>query len=195
MSPHATPDITELLHAYSNGDKAAFDKLVPIIYTQLKALAHGHLRRERADHTFATTALVHEAYIKLAELNQIQWQDRAHFLAMASRVMRRLLIDYAKQRKAQKRGGNNHKVDLDAVMLVADDKIEDLLALNDALIRLKEIDPRKSLILEYRYFGGLKNEEIATAAGISLATVKRDMLFSRAWLANELKGDVNPDFL
>lgn len=195
MPSHSAPDITGLLHAYSKGNKAAFDQLVPIIYAHLRELAQRHLRNERADHTFVTTALVHEAYLKLADLNQIQWQDRAHFLAMASRVMRRLLIDYANQRKAQKRGGNNHKIDLEEVILVADDKIEDLLSLNEALDRLKKMDARKSLILEYRYFGGLNNEEIAAAAGVSLATVKRDMLFSRAWLANELKDDLKPDLL
>lgn len=193
MSSNSYSDITGLLNAYSSGDQSALDQLIPIIYHQLRALAHHHLRNERTDHTFVTTALVHEAYLKLAELNQIQWQDRSHFMAMASRAMRRLLVDYAHKRNAQKRGGGAQQVELEDVMLVSDDNIDDILALHHALQRLEELDARKSLVLEYRYFGGLTNDEIKDALGVSLATVKRDMMFSRAWLAKELKGDFQAD--
>lgn len=189
MSSSNQPDITSLLHAFSKGDRSALDQLIPILYHQLRKLAHHHLRNERSDHTFVTTELVHEAFLKLANLNQIQWQDRSHFMAMASRAMRRLLVDYANQRNAQKRGSRQKKVDLEDVQLISDDKIDNVLALHDALQRLQELDSRKSLILEYRYFGGLTNDEIAEVTSVSLATVKRDMAFSRAWLANELKDD------
>lgn len=195
MASESDVDITRLLHAYGNGDKEAMDTLIPIVYSQLRALAHHHLRNERPDHTFVTTALVHEAFLKLAGLNKIQWQDRSHFIAMASRAMRRLLVDYAHKRNAQKRGGTLKKVDLKDVMLVSDEKVDDILALHEALKRLEELDPRKSLILEYRYFGGLTNEEIVETMGVSQATVKRDMMFARAWLANELKDDLKADLL
>ncbi|MBX2821562.1 MAG: sigma-70 family RNA polymerase sigma factor [Rhodothermaceae bacterium] len=193
MSLNSDIDITGLLRAYSDGDKTAIDQLVPFIYQTLRALAHHHLRKERSDHTYVTTALVHEAYLKLLEINQIQWKDRAHFMAMASRAMRRLLVDYANHRNAQKRGAGAQKVDLEEMMLVNDDKIDDILDLHQSLNRLEKLDPRKSLMLEYRYFGGLTNEEIVQATGLSLATVKRDMTFSRAWLANELQDNIQPN--
>jgi len=195
MSLNSDIDITGLLRAYSDGDKTAIDQLIPFIYQKLRALAHYHLRNERSDHTYVTTALVHEAYLKLLEINQIQWRDRAHFMAMASRAMRRLLVDYAHHRNALKRGAGAQKVDLEEMMLVDDDKVDDILDLHESLNRLEKLDPRKSQMLEYRYFGGLTNEEIVQATGLSLATVKRDMTFSRAWLANELKDNIQTNFL
>lgn len=188
MSSTADMDVTGLLRAYTAGDRSALDRLIPVIYEQLRILAHNQLRDERSNHTLVTTALVHEAYLKLININQVQWQDRAHFLAMASRAMRRLLIDYAHQRNAKKRGGDHQKVELEEDMLVKDEQIDDILALHQALERLETMDARKSQMLEYRYFGGLSNEEIMHTTGVSLATVKRDMKFSRAWLARELKG-------
>ena len=187
MTSSTDVDVTGLLRAFSDGDRTALDQLMPLIYEQLRTIAHRLLRRERSDHTFVTTALVHEAYLKLIDINQVQWNDRAHFMAMASRAMRRLLVDYAHQRNTQKRGGGFVRVDLEEAGLISDEQVHDVLSLNKALHRLETLDPRKSQILEYRYFGGLTNEEAGEAIGISVATVKRDMAFARAWLARELQ--------
>ncbi|QXD15198.1 sigma-70 family RNA polymerase sigma factor [Rhodocaloribacter litoris] len=182
-------DATGLLRAFSAGDRSALDRLMPLIYEQLRDLAHRHLRRERSGHLLSTTALVHEAYLKLIDINQVAWQDRSHFLAMASRAMRRLLVDYARERQTRKRGGDYQRVDLTEVRLLADEQVETVLALEEALQHLTRLDPRKGSVVEYRYFGGLTNEEIAAALGVSLATVKRDLTFARAWLARALGDD------
>lgn len=194
-SPGAMPsttEVTQLLRAYSGGDQAALDALMPLVYDHLRRLAHVRLRAERPDHTLNTTALVHEAYLKLVHINQVAWQDRAHFLAIASRVMRRVLIDYARQRRAQKRGGGQQKVALDEDVLISDTYAESLVDLDEALQRLALMSPRQSQVLEFRYFGGLKLEETATALGVGLTTVKSDLRFARAWLAQELGEDRIP---
>ncbi len=188
----STTEVTQLLHAYCGGDQAALDALMPLVYEHLRRLAHARLRAERPDHTLGTTALVHEAYLKLVDVKQVAWQDRAHFLAMASRVMRRVLIDYAHKRRAQKRGGGQQKVALDEDVLISDTYAEALVDLDEALQRLAAMSPRQSQVLECRYFGGLKLEEIAAVLEVGLTTVKSDLRFARAWLAQELGEDPIP---
>ena len=181
--------VTQLLLHWGDGNEQALDRLLPLVYEQLKQLAHARLAGERPDHTLNTTALVHEAYLKLIDINQVQWKDRTHFLAMASRQMRRILVDYARERKAAKRGGVQYKVVLDEERLLPGVQVEAVLGLDEALKRLEERSPRRSRAVEHRYFGGLTNEEIASALDVSLATVERDLKFARGWLARELGRD------
>lgn len=182
--------VTRLLRRWGGGDEDALDEAVGLVYDELRRLAHRRLRRERSGHTFNTTALVHEAYLKLARVDDSTFSDRAHFLAMASRVMRRILVDYARARKAAKRGGDAEPVTLDEELLVPDDFAESVFELHEALERLEELDPRQARVIEQRYFGGLTLEETAEVVGVSLATVKRDLRFARAWLAKELGAGV-----
>ncbi len=180
-------DVTPLLIAASGGDKDALDRLIPIVYAELRRLAHRQLARESVGHTLDTTALVHEAYMKLADLDRIQWQDRAHFFALSSRLMRRVLIDYAEKRKAKKRGGGRARLSLENVKLISEDRAEDLLELDEALTRLESQDERLCRVVEYRFFGGLTIAETAEVLSVSAATVKRDWDMARAWLSRELK--------
>ncbi len=181
-------DTTALLNAVVEGDRSAGHALLPRIYEELRRIAHNQLRKERQDHTLCTTALVHEAYLKLIKLDRIEWQGRAHFFAIASRAMRNILINYATQQKAQKRGGNQIKVQLDEERLPGSKSCEDLLVLDAALTRLNGMNERQAQVVEFRFFGGLSIEETAEALSISPATVKRDWEFSRAWLNRELSG-------
>ncbi len=178
-------DVTQILLRWSGGDQEALDRLLPLVYDQLKKLAHARLGGERAGHTLNTTALVHEAYLKLVDINRVQWKDRAHFLAMASRQMRRILIDYAHQRKALKRGGGAQKEVLDEELLIPEEMVETLLELDDALKRLAVLYPRQSKAVELHYFGGLTLEEAGEVLGVSAPTVMRDLRFAQAWLAAE----------
>ena len=182
-------DVTALLTALSAGQTEALDELMPIIYENLRLIARRHLRQERADHTMSTTDLVHEAYLKLVNVEQVEWRDRAHFFAMASRAMRRILIDYARSRTRAKRGGQRKRVSLENAFEVAEESPEDLLALEDALQRLEALNERHCRVVEYRFFGGLSIKETAEALGVSVASVKRDWAVTRAWLNREL-GDV-----
>ena len=182
-------DVTRLLLAWRAGDADALNRLLPALYDQLKRLAHARLAGERADHTLNTSALVHEAYLKLVDLDRIAWQDRAHFLAMASRVMRRVLIDYAHRRNALKRGGGARPVALDAVQVMSENEAETLLELNDALERLEADHPRPARILELYYFGGLTQQEVAEVVGVSQPTVGRDLQFAQAWIARVWRGE------
>lgn len=182
----ASPDITELLIALSKGDRQALDQLLPVLYEELRQIAHAHLLQERKDHTLDTAALVHEAYLKLVQVNRVQWQDRAHFCAMASRVMRRILIDYARGRMRVRRGGDLQRVSVDEVTLMPAAQAEDLIALDEALERFTAVYERACRVIECRFFGGLNVEETAEALGISSATVKRDWALGRAWLNREL---------
>ena len=184
-------DVTQMLLRWSGGDQEALDRLLPLVYDQLKKLAHARLGGERAGHTLNTTALVHEAYIKLVDINRVQWKDRAHFLAMASRQMRRVLIDYAHKRKAQKRGGGAQKEVLDEEWLIPDAHVERLLEFDDALKRLAKTRSRQSKAMELHYFGGLTLEEAGKVLGVSPATVMRDLRFAEAWLAREWDGDLS----
>ena len=180
-------DVTLLLREASSGKREAFDELVPLVYEQLRRLAHQRLLAQRPDHTLNTTALVHEAYLRLVDVERARWQDRAHFFAAAATVMRNLLVDYARARNAYKRGGGRVKVELDEGALRLSEAyagaIEDL---DDALSRLAELSPRQSQLLEQRYFGGLKLKECAEVLGVSLTTVKNELQLARAWLAREL---------
>ncbi len=178
--------VTERLVALSGGSSDAWDELMPIVYDELKLLAHRHLRGERSGHTLSTTALVHEAYFKLVNVDQIEWRDRTHFFAMASRAMRRILIDYARTRNREKRDGRLAKIPLDDAFLVAEERSEELLALDEVLTRLEEVNQRQCRVVEYRFFGGMSLEETAEALGVSVATVKRDWTLCRAWLNQEL---------
>jgi RNA polymerase sigma-70 factor, ECF subfamily len=179
-------DVTGLLQAWGNGERDALDDLLPIVYRELRGIAHRRLLGERAAHTLSTTALVHEAYLRLVRIDRVQWRDRAHFFAMAARAMRRVLVDYAHMRKAQKRGGGGIAVTLDAVVLAVDSHADELAALDQALRRLESIDERTGRVVECRVFGGMSVEETAEALDISPATVKRDWAMARAWLNQEL---------
>ncbi len=178
-------DVTQMLLRWSDGDQEALDRLLPLVYDQLKHLAHARLGGERAGHTLNTTALVHEAYLKLVDINRVQWTDRAHFLAMASRQMRRILIDYARKKQAQKRSGDRQRIDWEEEPWIPDTYAETLLELDDALQRLEKTRPRPCKAVELHYFGGLTLEETGEVLGVSAPTVMRDLRFAQAWLALE----------
>jgi len=178
--------VTRLLEAHRKGDEEALDKLFPLVYEELRQMAHRRMRRERKGHTLNTTALVHEAYLKLIDLEHVNWQDRQHFFALASRVMRNVLVDYAVKRKAQKRGGDQQKVPIkegDAPVML---DLEEVLALHQALERLEQLDARQVRVVECKFFGGLTIEETAEALDISTSTVGRDWQMARAWLNRAL---------
>jgi len=179
-------DVTQLLRQWSEGDHEALNRLVPLVYAELRRLAHQRLRRESANRSLNTTGLVHDAYLKLMDVRQARFRDRSHFLAMASRVMRRLLIDQARARRAAKRGCGAEAGGLDEARYLSEPQADALTELDDALQRLEALDPRQSQIVEQRYFGGLSLEETAEALGVSLATVKRELRFAHAWLADEM---------
>ena len=174
--------MTALLQAWSDGDRRALERLVPLVHAELRRLARRYLRRERAGHTLQTTALIHEAFIRLVEAKGINWQNRAHFFGISARVMRRVLVDFARERGYQKRGGGIRRVPLDEALLVADEPDQDLVALDDALNALAEIDARKSRAIELRFFGGLSMAEAALILEVSPETVKRDCRLAKAWL-------------
>ena len=181
-------EVTRLLAELDRGGPGAVDRLVPILYNELRQIARRHMRGERVDHTLDTTALVHEAYVKLVGLDRMHWQNRAHFLAVAAQAMRRVLVDYAVGRRRQKRGGVRRRVPLEDVPPHQEQSIETLLALDAALRRLQAVDDRLSRVVECRYFGGMSVEETAQALQVSAATIKRDWSVARAWLNRELRG-------
>ncbi|HEX6133138.1 MAG TPA: sigma-70 family RNA polymerase sigma factor [Longimicrobiales bacterium] len=182
----AEGEITRMLGELNGGGRDALDGLFPLVYEELHRLAHRQLRTERSDHTLGPTALVHEAYLKLSGLDRIEWQNRAHFMAVAAQAMRRVLINYAEARSTQKRGGTWAKLSLDDVIVIADERVGDLLALDQALTRLAEIDARQARVVECRFFAGMSIDETADALGVAPATVKRDWTCARAWLNREL---------
>lgn len=184
--PQST-DVTTLLLELSAGREGALEEILPLVYEELHGIAHRHLARERRGHTLSTTALVHEAYVRLVDVKRVQWRDRTHFLAMASRSMRRILVDYARTRGAQKRGGATERVPLAEAVEVADERAADILALDEALRRLEELNERQCRGVEYRFFGGMTLEEVAEALGISHGSAKRDWTLARAWLNRELR--------
>jgi len=194
MPQHDPPDrgeITELLEAASGGNRAAFDQLLPRVYDELRALAQSRLKWERDGHTLNATALVHEAYFRLVGQERVEWQGRAHFFAIASRAMRRILINYAAARNAQKRGGGATHVELDeAADTMNDTQAEELIALDGALKELERFNERGARVVEYRFFGGLTHDEIAEAMGLSEATVRRSWRSARAWLRDALDPEV-----
>jgi RNA polymerase sigma-70 factor (ECF subfamily) len=180
-----SPGFSELLTRSRNGNKQALDELVPLVYTQLHALAARLIRAERPDHTLRPTALINEAYVRLAE-GEVGWLERAHFLALAARLMRQVLIDYARSRRAVKRGGTAIKLPLDEAIAIVPDRLGDILVMDEALNRLAQADARKSQVIELLYFGGLSYSEAAGVLGISEATLHRDLAFARSWLHREL---------
>ena len=183
------PDVTGLLKRWSAGDERARDQLIPLVYDRLRELAHLRLRGASPENSLNTTGLVHEAYIRLVDAPRLSVPDRAHFLALASEVMRNLLVDRARARMAAKRGGGRTPLELNETLLVADDDLERVIELDEALTRLEAVSPRQALLLQHRYFGGLSLEESATAVAASLATAKRELRSARAWLALELHGE------
>jgi RNA polymerase sigma factor (TIGR02999 family) len=180
-------DITELLNAWSAGDSSAIDKLAPLVYAQLHKVAHRQLRRERQEHTLNSTALVHEAYLKLVGQKDTSWQDRAHFFAIGGRIMRRILVDYARASHREKRGGGAVMLALDEHLDAAGEKSLQLIALDDALNDLERLDPQQSRVVELRFFAGLSIDETAEALHVSKATVNRDWVTARAWLLREIR--------
>ena len=177
---------TALLLAWGRGDQAAFDELLPLVYGELRRIARQHLGRERAGHTLQPTALVNEAYLRLIDVNRIQWQNRHHFFAVAARVMRRLLVDSARARRVGKRGGGAQLASLDEALVVSNEPQRGLVELDDALNALAAVDPRKAQVVELRYFGGLSVEETAAALQVSTGTVMRDWRLAKVWLLREL---------
>lgn len=187
MSDSRQHDVTQLLLAWQSGSQAALDQLLPYVYDELRRLAAGYLRRERNNHTLQSTALVHEAYMKLVDQRQVHWQNRAHFFAIAAQVIRRILVDHARGVNAKKRGAGAYRLSLDEAPDLANAAAGlDIESLDQALERLAEFDAQQARIVEMRFFGGLSIEETATALGISPATVKRDWAVAKAWLFREL---------
>jgi len=187
MTDASSSEITGLLIDWGNGNRAALDKLLPLVEKELRRLAHNYMRGENADHMLQTTALVNEAYLRLIDQKKTHWQNRAHFFAIAATVMRRVLLNYARDRKRKKRGGNAVQVSLSEVGVMSMEKHEDLIALDEALNRLGAIDARKVRVVEMRFFGGLEMEEIAEVLKISSVTAMRDWKFARAWLQREME--------
>jgi RNA polymerase sigma factor (TIGR02999 family) len=179
-------ELTELLISWGNGDKMALERLMPLVDRELHRIAHFHMNRENAGHTLETSALVNEAYLKLIKQRDVKWQNRAHFFAIASKVMRRILLDHAKAQLRAKRGGNTQQVSLSEVFISSVKPSTELIALDDALNKLAEFDVQKSNIVEMRYFGGLRMEEIAEVLGISVVSVKRHWSMAKAWLRREV---------
>ena len=181
MAP-SPQQVTQLLAAWGGGDRAALDELMPLVYDELRRLARQHMGRERRGHTLQTSALVNEAFLRLVDQKNIRWQDRAHFFGIAARLMRQVLVDYARRRGYAKRGGTRCRVALDEALVVSEARAADVVALDEALNRLAQIDPRQDQIVELRFFGGLSIEETAEVLGVSPGTVMRDWTFAKAWL-------------
>jgi RNA polymerase sigma-70 factor, ECF subfamily len=183
------PNITQLLKDWNGGDQKALDQLVPLIYDELRRAARRHMRRESDDHTLQTTALVNEAYLRLVDQKHVRWEGRAHFFALAAQVMRNILVDYARRRRYQKRGGLARRVSLEEATAVSREPGAEILALDEALKLLAEIDPRRSRVVELRFFGGLDLKETAAVLGVSPATALRDWNLAKAWLYRQLSRD------
>ena len=185
-SPQA---VTELLRLWSDGDDGALDRLMPLVEAELRRLARAYMRRERRGHTLQTTALINEAFLRLTDARRVRWQDRAHFLGISARLMRRVLVDHARARGYRKRGGGAHRVTLHEGLIASPDPAVDVVALDRALEALAAVDDRKSRVVELRFFGGLSVEEAAQVLRVSTDTVKRDWRLAKLWLLRELEGD------
>ena len=188
MSPNSDSGPTELLRAWSQGDGSALARLVPLVYEELHRLARNYMRWERPDHTLQATSLVNEAYLRLIDVNRVEWRDRAHFLAVAAQMMRRILVESARNRRRQKRGGGAVHLNLDEVQEVPDSTKHDVVGLSDALSGLATFDARMSQIVELRFFGGLTVDETAQVLNVSPETVMRDWKTAKAWLLREIRG-------
>jgi RNA polymerase sigma-70 factor, ECF subfamily len=186
MNDRPSDDVTVLLTRVSAGDPAAPGKLLELVYHDLRQLAAAYMRNERADHTLQATALVHEAYLRMVDWKNVTWENRAQFFAVAAQVMRRVLVDHARHRNAEKREGTHQKVTLDEAVSFGDEKELDILALEDALMGLERLDPRQARIVELRFFGGLSIEEAAHVLQVSPATVKREWTIAKAWFQREM---------
>ena len=186
MKDPSSHDVTELLAAWGRGDQQALEQLMPLVYRELRRLAHGRLGRERSGHSLQTTDLVHEAFLRMVDQQEAGWQNRSHFFAVAAQMMRRILVDYARSRRYAKRGGGAEQVELDEAMLVSSERAAEVVALDEALLRLAELDPRKSRVVELRFFGGLSIEETAEILDVSPGTVMRDWTLAKAWLQREI---------
>ena len=186
MAAPPLQDVTQLLRAWNNGEQEALDQLIPLVYHELHRLAHRYMGRERSAHTLQSTALVHEAYERLIDLKDVNWKNRAHFFAVSAQVMRRILVDYARSRRYSKRGGEWRQVPLNEAVAVFRDHRTDIVALDDALQALAGIDPRKSRVVEMRFFGGLSIKETAEVLNVSEETVVRDWRLAKVWLLRQL---------
>ena len=189
MTPSSTPignpdsiEVTQLLLAWRAGDAEALERLIPLVHAELRRIAHRSMRKEHAEHSFQTSALVNEAYLRLIDAQEINWQSRAHFFAVASSLMRRILVDLSRERRARKRGGGVERVPWDDGLIAGLEVREDLFALDESLTALAEVDERKSKVVEMRFFGGLNETEIAEALGVSPETVRRDWRLAKSWL-------------
>lgn len=180
-------EVTELLRQWRSGDKEALDRLTPLVYDELHRLAHQYISRERPGHTLQTTALVNEAYLRLVDQKDVDWESRAHFFAVSAQIMRHILVDYARQHASAKRGGEFQKVELDTEATVSRRRAAELVALDEAMQALHELYPRRSKVVELRYFGGLNNREASEVLNVSEATIERDWRFAKAWLYRELR--------
>lgn len=188
MNKPSNQDVTHLLIQWSRGDSAALEALVPLVYDELRRLAQLYISRENPGHTLSSTALVHEAYLRLVKQNEVTWQSRAHFFAVAARMMRRILVDHARKHAYAKRGGGAVTISLDETIAPAPERELDLVALDDALEALAKLDERQSRMVELRFFGGLSIEETSEVLGVSAPTVKREWASARAWLFREISG-------
>lgn len=187
MTQPPTHELTQLLNAWSEGDRAALDKLTPLIYEELRRMAHRYMNRERKGHTLQTTALVNEAYLRLFDRENVHWQNRTHFFAIAAQLMRRILVDHARGQASQKRGGKAQKVSLEEAALISQERASEVIALDEALKGLALIDPQQSRIVELRFFGGLSVDEAAEVLSVSPATIKREWGSAKLWLLREIK--------
>jgi RNA polymerase sigma-70 factor (ECF subfamily) len=179
--------VTVLLKSLSEGNAAAAEELLPLVYGELHRLAAGYMRRERSDHTLQPTALINQAYLRLAKQENVAWQNKSHFIGVAANAMRRVLVDHAREHHAAMRGGKQIKVDLDEGLAVSAEKSAEILALEDALVRLEKLNPRQAKVVELRYFGGLSVQEIASALSIAPRSVKRDWSLARLWLSEQVE--------
>jgi len=192
MERSPSQGVTQLLVAWTHGEQAALDQLVPLVHAELQRLAHRHMARERPGHTLQTTGLVNEVYLRLVDVNQVRWQDRVHFFAVSSQLMRRILVDFARSRRYLKRGGGAQKVTFDEALIPSPKRGQDLVLLDDALNALERVDARKSRVVELRFFGGLSVEETAEVLKVSQETILRDWKLAKAWLTREMsKAETN----
>jgi RNA polymerase sigma factor (TIGR02999 family) len=189
VSAKSPEDVTALLLKWTQGDEAALEQLMPLVYEELRRMARQYLRRERTGHTMQTTTLVHEAYLRLVDAGRVPWQDRGHFFAIAARLMRRVLVDDARKRNYQKRGAGLTRISLDEAMVLTPERDAEVIALDEALDRLTQFAPRKCEVVELRFFAGLSIEETAAALRVSTDTVKREWRTAKLWLLHELTGD------
>jgi RNA polymerase sigma factor (TIGR02999 family) len=188
-NPSTTPQVTQLLIAWGEGDQIARDQLMSLVYEELHRLAHRYMKRESPGHTLQTSALVNEAFVRLVDQKNVRWQNRAHFFGIAAQMMRRILVDYARSRNYTKRGGGAQQISLDEALIVSDERSEEVVGVHEALERLAEFDARKSQIVELRFFGGLSIDETAGVLNVSPGTVMRDWTLAKAWLRREISSD------